>query len=112
VALHDGGFEDHWHTLGMEPYDPDGGLYGERFEATDDLGTEYRATGAGGSFSSYSERNGSFVALGQTGCAPRYRRAHGNFASGGLPRSGWLDSPEPVRAPACLADPPSEQPYP
>jgi hypothetical protein len=91
VALHEGGFEVHWHTLGMEPYDPDGGLYGERFEATDDLGTEYRATGAGGSFSSYSERNGSFVALGQTGCAPavpegarelRIRRAASEWVAG------------------------------
>jgi hypothetical protein len=70
VALHEGGFEVHWHTVGEEPYDPDGSLNGERFEATDDLGTEYRATGAGGSFSSYGERNGPFAVLGQTECAP------------------------------------------
>jgi hypothetical protein len=70
VALHEGGFEVHWHSFGKEQYDPDGGLNGERFEATDDLGTEYRATGTGGGFSSYSEPNGPFVALGQTGCAP------------------------------------------
>jgi hypothetical protein len=73
VALHEGGFEVHWHTFRKEPYDPDGILNGERFEATDDLGTEYRATGAGGSFSSYSERNGPFAALGQTECAPAVR---------------------------------------
>ena len=70
VALHEGGFEVHWHALGKEPYDPDGGLDGERFEATDDHGTEYRATGTGGGFSSYSEPHGPFVALGQTACAP------------------------------------------
>jgi hypothetical protein len=70
VALHEGGFEVHWHALGKRPYDPDGGLDGERFEANDDLGTEYRATGTGGGFSSYSEPNGPFVALGQTACAP------------------------------------------
>jgi hypothetical protein len=70
VALHEGGFEVHWHTFGKERYDPDGSLNGERFEATDDLGTEYRAIGTGASFSSYREPNGPFVALGQTGCAP------------------------------------------
>jgi hypothetical protein len=70
VALHEGGLKVHWHALGNEPYDPHGSLYGERFDATDDLGTEYRATGAGGSFSTYSERNESFAALGQTECAP------------------------------------------
>jgi hypothetical protein len=70
VALHEGGFELHWHSLGKAPYDADDNLYGEPFEATDDLGTEYRATGTGGSSCSYSERNGPFATLGQTGCAP------------------------------------------
>ena len=70
VALHEGGLEIHWHALGKEPYEPDDSVDGEQFEATDDLGTEYRATGAGGSFSSYSERQRSFAALGQTACAP------------------------------------------
>jgi hypothetical protein len=73
VALHQRGFEVHWHALGNEPYGPDGSLDVERFEAADDLGIEYRATGAGGSFSSYSERQGTFAMLGQSDCAPTVR---------------------------------------
>jgi hypothetical protein len=70
VALHQRGFEIHWHALGNEPYGPDGSLDVEPFEATDDLGTEYRATGAGGSAGSYSERQRTFAVLGQSDCAP------------------------------------------
>jgi hypothetical protein len=70
VALHEGGFEVHWHRLGKDPYDRDDSLDGVRFEATDDLGTEYRATGTGGSFGSYSERTGPVVALGHSACSP------------------------------------------
>jgi hypothetical protein len=70
VALHRGGFEIHWHALGNEPYGPDGSLDAEPFEATDDLGTEYRSTGAGGSCSSYSERQRTIAVLGHSKCAP------------------------------------------
>jgi hypothetical protein len=70
VALHEGGFEVHWHLLGNEPYHPDDSAYDERFEATDDLGTQYRATGAGGSYSTHSERARTFAAFGRTECAP------------------------------------------
>ena len=70
VALHQGGFEIHWHALGKEAHDPDRIFSGEQFEAIDDLGIEYRATGAGGAFGSFSERHGTFAVLGQSECAP------------------------------------------
>jgi hypothetical protein len=70
VALHEGGFEVHWHSHGEQRHDPDGGLTDEGFEATDDLGTEYRSSGAGASFGSYSEPNGPYLTLGETECAP------------------------------------------
>jgi hypothetical protein len=89
VALHEGGFEVHWHKFGKERYDTDGGLNGEWFEATDDLGTEYRATGTGGSFGSYREPNGPFVALGQTGCAPAVPEGAGELRIR-RPPSEWV----------------------
>jgi hypothetical protein len=89
VALHEGGFEVHWHRFGRERYDPDGSLNGERFEATDDLGTEYRATGTGGSFGSYREPNGPLVALGQTGCAPAVPEGAGELRIRRAP-SEWV----------------------
>jgi hypothetical protein len=70
VALHQGGFEIHWHALGKEAHDPDRIFSGEQFEAIDDLGIEYRATGPGGAFGSFSEGNGTFAVLGQSECAP------------------------------------------
>ena len=70
VALHQGGFEIHWHALGKESHDPDGLFSGEQFEAIDDLGTEYRATGAGGASGSFIEGQGTFAVLGQSECAP------------------------------------------
>jgi hypothetical protein len=47
--------------------------------------------GRGGSFGSYSEPNGplSRWADGMRPAVPK--RAHGNLASGVLPRSGWLE---------------------
>ena len=70
VALHQGGFEIHWHALGKESHDPDGVFSGEQFEAIDDLGTEYRATGAGGASGSFIEGQGTFAVLGRSECAP------------------------------------------
>jgi hypothetical protein len=42
VVLHEHGFELHWHELREGPFDPDESD-ARGFEATDDVGTEYRS---------------------------------------------------------------------
>jgi hypothetical protein len=59
--------------------DHDGQLSGERFEATDDLGTEYRPTGASGSHSSYSEGTGPIAVLGEAEFTPAVPEAAGEL---------------------------------
>ena len=65
VALHEHGFELHWHELREDPFDPDESDM-RRFEATDDVGTEYPSFDSGGS--SWSERDGVFAVIGHSIC--------------------------------------------
>jgi hypothetical protein len=65
VALHEHGFELHWHELRDGPFDPDESD-ARRFEATDDVATEYTSFDSGGS--SWSERDGVFAVIGHSIC--------------------------------------------
>jgi hypothetical protein len=65
VALHEHGLELHWHELREDPFDPDESDT-RRFEANDDVGTEYSSFDSGGS--SWSERNGVFAVIGHSIC--------------------------------------------
>jgi hypothetical protein len=65
VVLHEHCLELHWHELREGPFDPDESN-ARRFEATDDVGTEYTPFDSGGS--SWSERDGVFAVVGHSIC--------------------------------------------
>jgi hypothetical protein len=66
AALYEEGFELHWHALREGQLDPDESFDLGRFQAADDLGTDYLPVEPGGA--SWSEREGPSAVQGESRC--------------------------------------------
>jgi hypothetical protein len=66
VALHERGFELHWHELREGPFDPNDSLEMSDLEASDDVGTDYAVFHSGGAY--LTERDGAIAVVGESTC--------------------------------------------